>query len=258
MDSAAFPIPDISVSLAGVAFEGPPRTRLIAGISWIATLGVRIAHLDATAPGTRPRELDRSAQREIASMLRRESLGFSGVDLWIPREHFVLDAHADRAVSAAMEAIGFAGTVGSLVHSGRAPVVSLALPAGASDVRTLLADASARAGVRIADHAWPPDESAAQHDHLGIGIDPAEIIGSSDTRSPSRALAANASRVVSARLSDTDGTARVPAGEGSLNVFEYVASAITCGLDSPFIVDLRELDHPIEAAPRIIAAVSGG
>ncbi|CAE7155278.1 lcfB [Symbiodinium necroappetens] len=251
MEGTAFPIPELSVSLSGVPSERLPRERLTEGVAWVASLGVRAVHLDATAPGVRPRELERSARREIASMLRRESVRFTGVDLWIPPEHFVVSAHADRAIHAAEEAIRFTGEVAALAGAGEGAVVSLRLPPGDGEIAGMLGDAAADAGVRLADHAWPPGEGVS-HDHVGVGIDPAAISAVGGGRSASRELAAHASRVASVRLSDWDGHRRVPAGEGSLSVFEYVASAVTCGISSPLVVDLRELDRPFDAAPRII------
>jgi len=272
MDHSLFPTPELSVSLASVAFAGSSRDRLTEGVAWVSSLGVRFVQLDAMSAGVRPRELDRSARREVAAMIRRASLAFSGVDLWIPPEHFLEDSRADRAVNATIESIRFAGEIASLApgeSAGRAstPIVSLVLPAddAAMSLRNLFADEASEAGVLVADHAWPPIEAGAwSHDHLGVGIDPAtiQLAGSVESGgagvSAGRALAQNADRLASARLSDTDGTSRVPAGEGRLSVFEYVASAVTGSLRTPLVIDLRDLDGARAAAPRIIDAIKSG
>lgn len=265
MEDVSLPTPELSVSLASLEFPGAARERLTAAVAWVRSLGgrgVRAVQLDVSGRGIRPRELDRSSRREVASIARREGVTISGVDLWIPPEHFVEDGTSDRAMASSMEAMGFLAEVAPLSGTTGDMVLSMRLPGGegrAMDARWELAESAARFGVRVADHAWPPvvAEDFA-HDSLGIGIDPSSVQLSGETLSAGRALARHAERVVSARLSDTDGASRVPAGEGRLNVFEYVATYVTCGVGTPLVVDLREVASPRVAAGRIIEAVEGG
>ena len=60
-----------------------------AALARLSKLGFRHVQLDATQPGLRPRELDRSARRHLAATLRRPEDSPIGVDLWVPASHFV-------------------------------------------------------------------------------------------------------------------------------------------------------------------------
>src|SRR5690606_13026801 len=101
MFEAFDPLRDLApaaLSIAGVrddpALKGAgPR----APIEAAAKAGFRAVALDASAAGLRPRDLDRSARRDLAALLRRLELAFAGLDLWIPPEHFASPEHADRA-----------------------------------------------------------------------------------------------------------------------------------------------------------------
>src|SRR5688572_21716696 len=87
-----------SLSIAGVVEPVGEGARAL--IEWAAGLGYRAVQLDGTMAGLRARELDRSGRRDLAALLRRLELGYSGLDLWVPEAHFVDGAQQDRAVAA--------------------------------------------------------------------------------------------------------------------------------------------------------------
>lgn len=223
------------MSLALVGLKAPVSLR--EQVEWAASKGFRAVQLNAAAAGARPRELGRSARRDIGAMLRRQELTLSGVDLWIPASHFLDPAYADHAVSTACEAIDFASDLAQLT-SGRASL-SLHLPddraAGAGLLQTL-ADRCQRAGARIADHAWPP-APAQDSDPIGVGVDPATILLAGDA--PESALAQVAKRLVGARLSDISAAGRVTPGRGRLDLLEYFVAASMVPAASPLVLDLR-------------------
>ena len=51
--------------------------------------GWQAVQLSAAMPGTRPRDLGSSARRDLQATLRRNELLAAGMDLWIPREHYI-------------------------------------------------------------------------------------------------------------------------------------------------------------------------
>ena len=234
-----------SLSLAGLPHrEGapwspPPR----AAIEWAARLTYRAVQLDGAAPGLRPRELDRSARRDLASLLRRLELRFSGIDLWIPTAHFTDPAQVDRAVQAAAQALDLAAELAQLDGSGKG-VVSLALPEKpAPGALAALAAACDRSGASIADHAWPPREP---HGAIGVGIDPAAALMAGVD--PAQEALRLPGAPVSARLSDVGPAGRIPAGRGRLDLLQYEVALVTRGYAGPLIVDLRGVPDPQAAA----------
>jgi hypothetical protein len=208
-------------------------------IEWAASKGVRRVHLDATCAGLRPRELDRSARRDVAAMLRRLRLSLGGIDAWIPPDHFADARHVDRAVAAAVGACQLAGELASLGACDQRPAVSMHLSSATSPaVRSSLAAAADAAGVMVADHQWPPSEAMALGSPIGAGFDPAAVLmaGESD---PCRALATLARGVVSVRLSDLSSLGRVPPGEGRLDVLAYEVAVTTSVPGACLVVDSR-------------------
>src|SRR5262249_50109421 len=129
--------------------------------------------LDAAAPGLRPRELDRSGRRDLAALLRRLELAFSGLDLWIPPSHFLDGANQDRAVGAIIAALELAHELAGLV-GGDGAVVCMALPGACpSPAAATLSEGAARIGAQLADFAWP---ARVPEGPIGIGIDPAAML----------------------------------------------------------------------------------
>ena len=247
------PRPPLAISLA--EFSLPDASGPRAPIDWAAAAGFSAIQLDATAPGLRPRELDRSARRDLAAILRRAGLLFTGLDLWIPPEHLTDPSRAERAADAIVQAIGLAA---ELVRAGAGPpgpAVSVVLPAGvAPEVLTHIARSADRDGVRIADHAIAAAESkVAAGSGVQLGLDPAAyLLANLD---PAAAAARAGSGLASARLSDASLIGRVVPGApgGRLDILAYVASLSVAGYDRPLILDLRALPAPVAAARAVLA-----
>ncbi|MHC4948182.1 MAG: hypothetical protein ACYTG1_07960 [Planctomycetota bacterium] len=209
-----------------------------AALDALSARGFRRVQLDAARPGLRPRELDRSARRDLAAALRRRELAPAGLDLWIPPAHLVDPGHTDRAVRAVVEAIGLAADLGGVP-------VSLELPpdADATAVAAITAE-SQRRDVPVADHALP----AADGGPLSRGVDPARWLGAGED--PVAAVHAAGDRLAAARLSDLDAGGRaVPAGGpgGRLDLLAYRVALSVCGFARPVVLDARGLADPWSA-----------
>ncbi len=236
-----FPSLPRSLSLAGFVpapdapWGGTPRDV----IEWAAARGVQRLHLDVTCAGIRPRELDRSARRDLAALFRRLRLTLGGIDAWIPPDHFVDPRHVDRAAAAAVAACDLASELASLGACVQRPAVNLHVAGSTSAaVRTSLAHAAETAGVPIADHQWPPSELQTRGGALGVGFDPAAVLMAGET-DPCKALVAIARRVVAVRLSDLSSLGRVPPGEGRLDVMAYEVAVAPAVPGACLTVDSR-------------------
>lgn len=206
-------------------------------------MGFGYVQLSAAQAGLRPRELDRSARRDLLATLRRRELDVAGIDAWIPPADLLDPARVDRAVAAIVEAIELAGDLG------RCPV-SLTLPgreaggeSGALEsVMETIVDAAQQRDVPLADHAIPVTEQ----EYIGVGIDPAAWLAQDED--PAAAVSRHAGRLLSLRLCDllTSGL-RGPIGdarEGRLDVLAYKVAAALAGLDRPLVVDARQWSDP--------------
>ncbi|MHC4446208.1 MAG: sugar phosphate isomerase/epimerase family protein [Planctomycetota bacterium] len=268
-------IPDLPLAPTLAPLGDSPRPALDA----LAERGFRHVQLSATLPGLRPRELGRSGRRDLAATLRRKALAVSGIDIWIPPDHFVDPAQVDRALAAVLETVELASVLG------RCPV-SLTLPSPGEDATEFggvvesLTDHAMRHGVDVADHAVavsslhdlgigidpaaslgqgqdPARQVAAYaprlisarlwlHD-LGIGIDPAASLGHG--QDPARQVAAHAPRLISARLCDLLRSGlRGPVGDGEearLDVLAYRVALTTAAYSRPVVVDARQWPDPL-------------
>ncbi len=240
----------ISLSLAGLphAPGGDPRADIIRA----SAIGFNRVHLDAARSEFRPRELDRSARRDLAALLRRAGLEFSGLDLWIPPAHFADPQRQDRAVSAVLDAIDMAAEVGALARSGGA-VVSVRLPpALVPEVAAVLAERAHHRGVSLADHA--PEAAGRTSGGLGVGIDPAALLIAG--HDPAAFVAALKSSPASARISDARDGARTALGRGTLDLHACLAALDAAAFRGPLIADLRDVPSPEDAARAILAALA--
>lgn len=140
-------VPVLACALRGVSRRvGGAR----AGLAWCAARGVRRVMLDATDRELRPRTLDRSARRDLAALLRRHELETTGIDLLVPAEHFEDGALVDRALSAAVAAVGLVSELASLGACGPDPAVCVAVGAQTDEaVLESLSSAGERGGVRV-------------------------------------------------------------------------------------------------------------
>lgn len=251
------PVP-IAISLAGLTTEegAPWAGGARKAIGWAGGAGWRGIALDATAPETRPRELDNSARRDVAAGLRRNELAFAGLDLWIPPEHFVRAETIDRAIAAAVGACDLAAALHTLVGAGDR-LVSLALPEGAADAVAALRAAAERAGVRIADYRWPPGAGTVDGP-LGPGLDPAAILLAG--ADPVEAAAAHGGASAGARLSDLSPTGRIVPGArtGRLDAAPYLAALDVAGYRGHAVLDLRGVPDQPRAAEEAAERFASG
>lgn len=233
-----FGLPEIAVSTCG--FDPSPRVT----IETIATLGLRAVALDVTVPELRPRNLSRSARRDLAALLRKAELELAGLDLWIPPEHFADPSSSQRAIEAAQQALELSSELVPLVGGRSRAVVSVVLPADLSDVaRQALGAFAQHCGAQLADHAIMRDD-AKPTEGIGVGIDPVFYL--TDGQSPGKAITRAGDRLASARLCDTNAMGRcVVGGPGSkLDMSSYAGAMIVSG--QAFVtVDARSLPDPV-------------
>ncbi len=252
---------------------GPQRSLSLAGLTGVqalapggvreqiteaARLGYRAVQVDATAEGVRPRDLDWSGRKDLASLLRRLGLRLSGLDLWVPPVHFVDPTRADRAVGAVTAAVELASELSASLGTGGAgepagAVLSVTLPEKlAADVWSHLGAVASGRGVRIADHAWPT--RATDDGPIGIGFDPAAVIFAG--ADPAAEVARLKGPPVSARLNDLSSVGRVEPGsrEGRLDVLAYAVGLATKGYRGDLVVDLRGLSEPRRVATELVGA----
>lgn len=231
-----------------------------AAIEQLSAAGFGTVQLDATLPGLRPRDLDPRARKDLLAMLNRRGMRPGGIDLFIPRKHYVTAEHADRAMSAAISGITLAADLGRLP-------VSLALPVKtmADDARRVLVEAADGHGVRLAVHAEDQLEALqawveeVDLPALGIGVDPAALLARG--KDPTAVLMQVSKRLAVARLSDIERgggsedeageTVRVAVGDGDLDVVQYrVAVDLASVRTGPVVLDLKGLVQPLKGAQR--------
>lgn len=237
--------PEISISATG--FSHPSSTNARASIDAIASLGVRGIALDATTPGLRPRELSRSARRDIASILRRHQLELTGLDLWIPPDHFTDPSESERAIDATIQALEMASELVPLVGGRSRPVVSVVLPEDLpQSTRETLASVATHHGSTLANHAIM-NEDTVPVAGIGIGIDPVFYL--TDGQSPAKAITRAGTNLASARLCDTNAMGRCPIGGSGakLDLTGYAGALIVSG-EEWVTLDVRGLDNPMLGA----------
>lgn len=208
---------------------GDPR----AALSRLGQAGYGFVQLSATMPTMRPRELDRSARRDLRARLSRCGLRVAGVDLWIPPEHYLASAHCDRAIGAVLQAIELAADLGRVS-------LSLKLPPGLDD-RALHAirQQADTCSVSMADHGEADND-------LDTGVDPAELLAA-DGPGPALVVC-RSTRLIAARFSDSNGSQRVTPGTGLLDAEAYQVALLTARSLHAVVLDLRELVDPWTAA----------
>jgi sugar phosphate isomerase/epimerase len=269
--------PSLPLSLALSGFNPPGIIGVRGQIERAAALGFRAVTLNAAAADARPRDLGRSARRDLAALIRRHSMVSAGVDLWLPAEHLVQPAHSERALEALLDAVDFAAEMGELA-SGRAVLSTMLLPPeheGMAAVLGVLRERAMSHGVMVADHRWPRrarvvggaegpppvgDSEDAHGSPLGVGIDPAMMFMSDGPLAdPGAAVSKHGARVVSARLSDANASGRCPIGPaslgGRLDVLAYAVALSTGGYRGWLAVDVRGLRDAESGARSAVAAI---
>lgn len=267
----SMPFPPLSLALSGLPRTGPDALRHHLALA--SKLGYRSVQLDASVAGLRARDLDRSARRDLAALLRRSELNCTGLDLWIPPEHFVSADHTDRAVSALCATLELAAdlarlslsAVVSTARRGDLGSVSVTLPKDLTTaVRRTFEERAATCGVLIADHAWPAKLDVSHESPIGIGLDPAMLLlaGDDPVKWASRlagdkqAQRESLPRLVTARATSASSVSRVSLGaRGSrLETISYGISLITGGYDQAVVVDVRGVPDPEQAAQEAVEA----
>ena len=83
-----------------------------AALRRMAEVGIPAVQLDATLSGIRPRELSPRTRKDLAALIQRQGLRLAGLDLFIPRSHYLESDRQDRAITAALAAIELAADLG--------------------------------------------------------------------------------------------------------------------------------------------------
>ncbi len=212
----------------------PPR----AGLARLGKMGFRAVQLNATQSDMRPRELDRSARRDLLGLVRRHELTLSGLDGVVPVAHLTDPAHQQRAVDFLLAAIDLAGDLD------RCPLTVDLPPETPPAVVAELSERAERRGVLLAN-LWPLDWRRAEP--IGLGLDPAAWLAAGGD--PVAAVCSQAEHLVSARLVDLLRSGqRGPVGdpeEGRLDVRLYRAALHSAGYRSPVVVDARRWPDPL-------------
>lgn len=249
----------LAPTLRPVVAAGDGKVR--SALSQLSSAGFQAVQLDAALSGLRPRDLDRRARKDLLALLQRLSLRPAGLDLFIPRKHFLEPAHQDRAVGAALAAVELAADLGRLP-------LSLPLPAHklVDEVRRTLLEAADGHGVPLAVHCedhlddllkWVTDAGLPQ---FGVALDPAAALARG--QDPATTVQRVSPHLLVGRLADllvegddeddagAIGT-RCALGEGRLDVAGLRLSLDLCPRRlGPVVLDLRGVVNPLAAAQR--------
>jgi len=133
---------NLAATIAPLAADASPLG-VREAIAWLSELGLRGAQLSATDAATRPRDLDRSARRDLRATLARHELACSGIDFFIPTAHYTDPANVSRAFDALIGAIGLAADLG------RVPLTAPIPAEGAPEVRAAASESALRLGVPL-------------------------------------------------------------------------------------------------------------
>ncbi len=261
-------LPEISISTAGLVTPGSISHTQSSKttIDLIHSLGAKGITLDASTPDLRPRALTRSARRDLAASLRRRELAFTGLDLWIPPEHFADPTHTHRAIDALSQAATLTTELATLVAGRSQPVLSIVLPEEMNPTdRAAIGAIAQSTGAQIANHQ--PQSSASSESTsesspepseptpgIDIGIDPVMILltgnspGKAITHASSQTSSQSSTRLASVRLSDLNSMGRCPVGApgSKLDLQSYAGALLVAGKEW-ITLDLRALPDPIAA-----------
>jgi sugar phosphate isomerase/epimerase len=258
------PMPEplgLNIAMAGLDPRGavpmsPSDGANFARRVWTLAAGAGFAgvQLNAALPGLRPRELDRSARRDLGVELRRRGLSCSGVDLFIPPEHLADPSKTDRAAASLSAAIELAAELGA-----RGGVCTVFPKTPAPGVVEQLAGKALHAGVRLVNCAHPVDEGGDPS--MAVGLDCAAVLaGDAD---PAQALARLGARVGVVRVADVARGAvmeRVAPGSraGRLDVFALRVAIEISAPSAAAVLDLRGVNSWEGSFPYALAAWAGG
>lgn len=219
---------------AEMAGEGARARDVLARLAEAGARGVR---LDATMHEIRPRELDRSGRRDLASLLGRLGLRFAGVDCFVPPEHYSEVSRAERAMMATAGAIELCAELAGLCGGRAGRTVSLTVRPVDREVIENVREQAERAGVRIGLCVDPTEAGEVLDETIGVCFDAAGSVMRG--RDVGQDVLGAGARLVCARLSDTDGFTRVRPGEGRLDLGGYAAALIGAGYREEVALDMR-------------------
>ena len=223
--------PHLALSTLSVSPSSPPKKV----IEWASGAGFRGILLDSARAGIRPRDLDRSARRGLASALRRLELTLAGLELWIPPQHYASAQHAERALAAVLSSIDLLAELAALVETDR--TLTLNLPQqDADDAIATIIETAHRAEITIASATWPPRESTDDAP-IGVALDPRAILRNGDD--PISIAAASITPPAAARWSYAS---RRP--EEVLDPLGYASSLAVAGFKGAVALDLRDAVDP--------------
>jgi sugar phosphate isomerase/epimerase len=226
--------------------DGTLRTAL----ERVAAAGFEAVQLDATLAGLRPRDLSARARKDLVALLGRRGLRLAGLDLFLPRKHYIQPDHIDRAMAATLAAIELAADLGRAALSVAVPVAELA-----EDLRSALVEAADGRGVMLAVQGEGQWQALADWidgidlHALKAAIDPATLLA--QQQDPVAIVHEHAKRIGVARLSDqsTAQAARSPVGQGDLDLPAYrIALDLATARRGPVVLDVRGLSHAFAAA----------
>lgn len=218
----------------------------------IAEAGLHAVQLSASVPGMRPRELDRRARKDLQAQIARSGLMIAGIDLMIPRDHWLDSQFQDHAVSAMTATLQMAADLGHLTVSTALPVQDLP-----EDIRHHLLSAVDGYQIALAVHAedqldalntWQQQTSI---DGLQTALDPAGLIAMH--MNPTDTLLQHTDRLRLLRLDDFDQLlvgaegGRCPLGKGELDIQSLKIAAGTVNALRSIVIELRGLREPVTA-----------
>ena len=139
----ALQLPALAATVAPLAGE------IHESLESVAKMGFRAVVFSATQPGTRPRDLDMGARKDLLVQLRKRGLACAGFDLWIPPAHFIDCAFVDRAVEAVLATVTLAAALGRCTVSISLPVGEGSNAARLNEVAALLSPAGSERGFEL-------------------------------------------------------------------------------------------------------------
>lgn len=230
----------LSLALTGLPIPDA-RERLTSAAEAAAHAGIPALHLDATLPGIRPRELDRSARRDLVAIAKRHNLSFTGCDLFIPPTHFTSPQHQQRAADAVRQAIVFAAELRTLGATAAVVCIETAEPAAKPteptvNAASLLTDLVSHAR----DHGVTLCDCTSDTSLLARGLDIAAILA----RNEDPAAAILTHKPACLRLADWNGRARVAFGEGRADATAISATVSVAAPAALGIFDFRGVRLP--------------
>lgn len=221
----------------------PPRE----GLAWLSSIGIRATAFSATDPLTRPRDLDRSARRDLVAIMSRLELRCACVDCFLPTAHFLDAAQVDRATAAAIDAIEFAAEIATLEGRIGGGTVVLSVPTTkdklAQDALDAISATAQHQGVHV---AVPTCDASLVFQPFLVALDPAQILA--NNQDPLTIALASSRRIGAVRIVDLlRSGSRGPIGEpqeAQLDCRGFASGCRAAGFEGEFVVDLRQWHDP--------------